>query len=151
MDPYYSYRQLSAFDVEPLKQLLTVFGVAFGEIQRHLTYTPDESHVRALLARPHIIALVAELDGEVVGGLVAYELEKFEKRRNEIYLYDLAVAKKHRRRGIASRLIEELKAIARERGIHIIFVQADRGDKAATKLYAKFGKSEEPYHFDIGL
>lgn len=148
MDPY-TYRQLSAFDVEPLKQLLVVFGVAFGEIQRHLTYTPDESHVRALLARPHIIVIVAELDGEVVGGMVAYELEKFEKKRSEIYIYDLAVAKKHRRRGIASRLIEEVRAIARERGVQDIFVQASRGDKAAIKLYEQFGKSEEPFHFDI--
>ena len=148
MDPY-TYRQLSAFDVEPLKQLLVVFGVAFGEIQRHLTYTPDESHVRALLSRPHIIALVAERGDEVVGGLIAYELEKFEKKKSEIYLYDLAVANAHRRLGIASRLIEELRAIARERGVQDIFVQADRGDKAAIKLYENFGQSEEPFHFDI--
>ena len=150
MDPY-TYRQLSAYDVEPLKELLTVFGVVFGEVQRHLTYIPDESHVRALLARPHIVALVAHHGENVVGGLVAYELEKFENRRNEIYIFDIAVAKEHRRRGIATRLIEELRAIGRERGVGGIFVQAERGDKAAIKLYELFGKSGEPSHFDIGL
>ena len=150
MEPY-TYRQLSALDVEQFKQLLEVFGVAFGEVQRHLTYIPDESHVRSLLARPNIIVLVAELEESVVGGLVAYEHEKFENKAGEIYIYDIAVEKSHRRRGIASRLIEEIRAAGRERGARGIFVQAERGDKAAIKLYELFGKSGQPYHFDIGL
>ncbi len=150
MDPY-SYRRLSALDVEPFKELLEVFGVAFGEVQRHLTYIPDESHVRSLLARPHIIVLVCEHEEKVVGGLVAYEHEKFENKASEIYIYDLAVEKSHRRRGIATRLIEEIRAIGRERGARGIFVQAERGDRTAIKLYELFGKSGEPFHFDIGL
>lgn len=51
----------------------------------------------------------------VVGGLVAYEFQKFEHERSEIYIYDLAVAEAHRRRGIATALIEELKKLAAER------------------------------------
>ena len=34
---------------------------------------------------------------EVVGGLAAYELRKFEQARSEFYLYDLAVSEAHRR------------------------------------------------------
>lgn len=147
MNPY-TYRQLSAYDVEPLKQLLEVFGVEFGAIQRHLTYTPDESHVRALLARPNIIALVAE-DGErVVGGMVAYEIEKFEKK-NAIYIYDLAVASEHRGHGVVLRLVQEVRSVARERGVEDVFLQTGRGDKAAVRLHEQFGKSEEPFHFDF--
>jgi aminoglycoside 3-N-acetyltransferase I len=37
-----------------------------------------------------------------VGGLIAYELEKFERARSELYIYDLAVAEDHRRRGVAT-------------------------------------------------
>lgn len=47
---------------------------------------------------------------KVVGGLVAYELEKFEQDRREIYIYDLAVLESHRRKGVATRLIEESDA-----------------------------------------
>ena len=34
---------------------------------------------------------------EAVGGLAAYELDKFEQDRREIYIYDLAVVESHRR------------------------------------------------------
>ncbi|MGI9404951.1 MAG: hypothetical protein ACR2O4_01155 [Hyphomicrobiaceae bacterium] len=37
---------------------------------------------------------------QVIGGLVAYELKKFEQERSEIYIYDLAVAAEHRRKGV---------------------------------------------------
>ena len=62
---------------------------------------------------------------EVVGGLAAYELRKFERERREIFIYDLAVAQEHRRRGVATGAINELKRIARQRGAYVIFVQAD--------------------------
>jgi GNAT superfamily N-acetyltransferase len=58
------------------------------------------------------IALAAVEGDAVVGGIVAYELEKFEQERSEIYVYDLAVAGPHRRQGIATALIEQLKTIA---------------------------------------
>jgi aminoglycoside 3-N-acetyltransferase I len=84
-------------------------------------------------------------------GLAAYVLEKFERERSEIYIYDLAVAETHRRRGIATRLIEELKTIARDKGAWVIFVQADPPDAPALALYASLGVREDVYHFDIDL
>ena len=54
-----------------------------------------------------------------------------------------------RRRGIATALIEELRAIARTSGAWMIFVQADHGDDPAIALYTKLGTSEDVLHFDI--
>jgi aminoglycoside 3-N-acetyltransferase I len=90
-------------------------------------------------------------DGGVVGGLAAYELRKFEQARSEIYLYDLAVAATHRRRGIATGLIEALRDIGARRGAYVIFVQADTGieDEPAIALYTKLGAREDVLHFDI--
>ena len=79
----------------------------------------------------------------------AYELRKFEQQRSEIYIYDLAVAAAHRRQGIATALIQELKKIALARGAYVIFVQADIGDVAAIELYTKLGIREDVLHFDI--
>jgi len=87
--------------------------------------------------------------GEVVAGLAAYELRKFEQERSEIYIYDLAVAAAHRRKGIATALIRELQGIATERGAYVIFVQADVIDSAAIALYSKLGVREDVLHFDI--
>jgi aminoglycoside 3-N-acetyltransferase I len=92
-------------------------------------------------------------NGNVVGGIAAYELRKFEQERREIYIYDLAVSAAHRREGIATTLIEELKQVAARRGAYVIFVQADTGveDGPAIALYTKLGVREDVLHFDIAV
>jgi aminoglycoside 3-N-acetyltransferase I len=146
----YTYKQLSDTDVPLLKELLKVFGEAFQEIETYQGAVPSDEYLRTLLGRRHFIVLVA-LDnaGRVVGGLAAYELEKFEQPRSEVYIYDLAVAEPHRRRGIATGLINQLKGIAKARGAYVIFVQADPGDDPAIRLYESLGIREDVHHFDI--
>jgi aminoglycoside 3-N-acetyltransferase I len=95
--------------------MLRVFGDAFGEAEKY-GGGPDDAYLARLLAKDHFIALAATKDGAVVGGLAAYELEKFEQARSEIYIYDLAVAAAQRRQGIATALIEGLRRIAASRG-----------------------------------
>ena len=53
-----------------------------------------------------------------------HELEKFERDRREIYIYDLAVAEEHRRKGLATSLLKELQRIAKARNVYVLFVQA---------------------------
>jgi aminoglycoside 3-N-acetyltransferase I len=101
------------------------------------------------LANPQFVAIAAIAAEGVIGGLVGYVLPKFEQRRSEFYVYDLAVADTHRRKGVATALIGELKRQARQRGIYVIFVQADYGDEAAVALYTKLGVREDVMHFDI--
>jgi aminoglycoside 3-N-acetyltransferase I len=147
---HYSYMQLAVSDVEFLKELLTVFGEAFREFDTYQSAVPSDAYLRKLLSRPHFIALVAMNDAKkVVGGAVAYELEKFEQDRREIYIYDLAVLESHRRKGIAPGLIEELKRLAKERDAYVIFVQADKTDAVAIRLYESLGTKQDVYHFDI--
>ena len=110
---------------------------------------PSDTYLKDLLVSDYFIALAASKGDLVVGGLVAYELRKFEQQRSEIYIYDLAVSAAHRREGIAAALIEELKKIAASRGAYVIFVQADIGDEPAIALYTKLGIREDVLHFDI--
>jgi len=145
----YTYRHLSTADVPVLKSLLRVFGEAFDDIDAYQGAVPDDGYLLKLLAKPHFVVVVALADDEVVGGLAAYELEKFEQDRREIYIYDLAVAEAHRRRGVARKLIRELQRIARQRKAYVIYVQADRGDEPAIRLYESLGIREDVYHFDI--
>jgi len=115
----------------------------------YLESQPDDEYLRGLLSSGLFIA-VAALDGSaVIGGLAAYLLPKFEQARTEIYIYDLAVREAHRRKGVATSLIGELKKLAVARGAYVIYVQADRGDDAAIALYTKLGTREDVMHFDI--
>ncbi|EDX85430.1 acetyltransferase, GNAT family [Synechococcus sp. PCC 7335] len=132
--------------------LLALFGKVFAEaayVDKH----PSADYMRRLLESDYFIALVAFKNKKVVGGIAAYELRKYEQERSEIYLYDLAVAAAHRREGIATALIEELRKIAVIRGASVIFVQADTSveDEPAIALYTKLGTKEEVLHFDIAV
>jgi aminoglycoside 3-N-acetyltransferase I len=145
----YSYQQIGVSDLPLLKALLAVFGEAFGEPDTYQGAVPSDAYLNALLGKPHFIALAA-LDGrDVVGGLAAYELEKFERARSEVYIYDLAVQEAHRRKGVATGLIRALGGIAKARGAYVMYVQADRGDDPAIRLYQSLGTREDVHHFDI--
>jgi aminoglycoside 3-N-acetyltransferase I len=145
----YTIRQLTSPDLDLLKQLLKVFGEAFQDIETYQDHLPTDAYLLNLLGKENFIVVVAILQKQVVGGLAAYVLDKFEQNRREIYIYDLAVAENHRRKGIATRLIQELQSIARDRKAYVIFVQADPPDMPAVKLYESVGTKEEVYHFDI--
>ena len=142
-------RLLGRGDVDRLRELLAVFGRAFEDSSTYAGAQPSGAYLSELLSGNQFIALAA-LDGEtVIGGLTAYVLAKFEQARSEIYLYDLAVAAEHRRKGVATALIEALKRLGAERGISVIFVQADRADLPAIALYRKLGVGKDVLQFDI--
>ena len=122
------------------------------DVPENYNEPPSDTHLAALLDKDTFISLVARDDqGGAVGGLVAYVLEKFEKERKEVYIYDLAVLESHRRKGIATSLINHPKEVAKEIGAYIIFVQADKGDDPAIRLYESLGTREDVYHFDIPI
>ncbi len=132
-----------------MKDLLFVFGAAFNEVGTYQDAVPADAYLQRLLEKRDFICIAALSEGAVIGGLAAYELEKFEQDRREIYIYDLAVSEPHRRNGVATALIRELQRIAAEQQAYVIFVQADRGDDPAIRLYESLGTREDVYHFDI--
>ena len=142
-------RILGASDISPMRHMLRMFGEAFGERATYQGNQPDDAYLGNLLASQTFIAVAAVEGEEIIGGLAGYVLPKFEQARSELYIYDLAVSDAHRRRGIATAMIQKLQAVAAERGIWVIFVQADYGDDPAIALYTKLGVREEVLHFDI--
>lgn len=128
-----------------------MFGSAFDDEATYCGSPPSDKYLLDLLGRADFVALAALQDGAVLGGLAAYELKKFEQERSEIYIYDLAVAMAHRRRGVATAMIGELNTIAKTLAASIIYVQADPEDAPAVTLYTKLGRREDVLHFDIAL
>jgi aminoglycoside 3-N-acetyltransferase I len=131
--------------------LLDMFGAAFEAIDEWSAKRPDAAYLAKLLAKDDVFVIVAVSLGKVVGGLVAYELQKIEQARSEIYIYDLAVDAAHRRQGIATALIEALQPLARACGAEIIFIQAEVVDEPAIALYSKLGTKMDVMHFDIAV
>jgi aminoglycoside 3-N-acetyltransferase I len=144
-------RRLAPADAPLLRKLNALFGEAFNDRETYGGAPPTDEYLEALLAKEHVIVIVAIDCENVIGGLVAYELDKAERIRRELYIYDLAVEAGHRRRGIATRLITLLREIAAQRRAWVIYVQADYGDEAAIALYEKLGIREDVLHFDIAI
>lgn len=145
----FEIRTIGARDVTCFKDMLAMFGKAFEDVDSYQAAVPSDQYISRLLGKEHFIAIAA-LDGaKVVGGIAAYQLDKFEQDRREIYIYDLAVDDDYRRRGIATAMIRELQRTAAERDVYVIFVQADLVDAPAIALYDKLGTKETAHHFDI--
>ena len=142
-------QRLQPGDLALMQGMLTTFGAAFEDPDTYGKQRPSPAYFDKLLGGDSFIALVALRGEEVAGGLAAYELQKFEQERSEIYIYDLAVSASHRRIGIATALINALRAIAKSRGAYVIYVQADLVDAPAIALYTKLGAREDVLHFDI--
>ena len=146
-----SFQTLEAQDIETLRHLLQLLGTVFGDLETYTAHQPDDAYLQRWLANPNHLALAAFSDKKMVGGLVAYELQKFEQARSEIYIYDLAVDENYRRQGVATGLITALQKEAAQRQAYVIFVQADTSeeDAPAIALYTKLGQREDVLHFDI--
>ena len=145
----FEVRVLGPADLELMRGMLALFGAAFADSETYSSSQPGEEYLKNLLGSESFIAIAAFEDRAVVGGIAAYVLRKFEQARSEIYIYDLAVAESHRRRGIATAMIQRLRNMARDRDAWVIYVQADHGDDPAIGLYSKLGRREDVLHFDI--
>jgi ribosomal protein S18 acetylase RimI-like enzyme len=142
-------RVLGLDDVAYMESMLSLFGRAFDDPDSYDKSRPGPGYLAGLLGSSGFVAVAAIPDGDVVGGLAAYVLPKFELARSEIYIYDLAVDETFRRRGIATSLINKLRSVAVERWAYVIFVQADLDNAPAIELYSKLGVREDVLHFDI--
>jgi aminoglycoside 3-N-acetyltransferase I len=151
MSTHFIIRRLGPSDVAHLRSLNLMFGESFHDPITYGAEPPADAYFANVLSKDHVVALASFAGKDLIGGLVAYELDKLERMRREFYIYDLAVASSHRRMGVATLLIERLREIAVKRGGWVIYVQADYGDDPAISLYEKLGHREEVLHFDIPI
>ena len=136
---------LNASDLDKLRELIRLYEDVF-EMKDFVM--PSDAHLQLLLDKNGITFLVAEKNGKVVGGLTAHDLPSTYFEANEVYVYDLAVAKNYQRTGIGKKLLEELAAICKRKGEREFFLQADIDDQHALDFYRSTGGiAENVIHF----
>ena len=136
----YEIKKLNASDLELAKQLIYQWDTEDGILYPDM---PGNHYLLKLLSKETFHVFVAMENNTVVGGLTAYELPMFKVQEHEMFLYEIGVNINYRQKGIASKLIEELKKICLHRNIRTIFVGTSADNEAAKQLYKSTGGERE--------
>jgi len=99
----------------------------------------DEMTLRRFLSKPENVLIVAADDGGPAGFLVAYALDRVDRDRRMVCLYEIGVVAERRRRGLATGMIAELLAWCRSENVMKTWMITDRANAAAMRLYARSG------------
>jgi aminoglycoside 3-N-acetyltransferase I len=135
----FQIRRLGPDSVGEAKQLFFVLSGIFGDKPANAS----EGHVEKLLHNPAVYILAALCDEEIVGGLTAYELPMYHADVAELYIYDIGVKAAFQRMGVASKMLDSLKANCGGKGIEVVFVDASEADGGALDFYRSTKASEE--------
>jgi aminoglycoside 6'-N-acetyltransferase I len=92
--------------------------------------------------RHHLV--VAVDDGQVVGFVSAVHYLHPDKPRPELWINEVGVAPTHQGRGLGTRLLRSVLAVAQDLGCAEAWVLTDRANTAAMRLYAAAGSTEAP-------
>jgi GNAT superfamily N-acetyltransferase len=95
-------------------------------------------------ADPRHHLAVAVQGGRVVGFASAVHYVHPDKPRPELWINEVSVAATHRGRGLGTRLLRSLFAVARCLGCAEAWVLTDRANTAAMRLYAASGSTTAP-------
>ena len=130
------YSRLRVDDLEDLIKLIKLYENVFK--MKPFQY-PSKDYLKKILKNENTIFMVAKYEKEIIAGLTAHQLPSTYFEANEVYVYDLAVHQDFQRKGIGTRLIEELKKISCNKRDKEIFLQADIEDEYAIEFYKKIG------------
>jgi len=95
--------------------------------------------LKQALRNPNYELLVAELEGEVVGFIDQWVIHDFVHGAKLGYVHSLYVSPEHRKKGIASKLLQEAMKNARDMGVSEIHITTRFDNKPAINLYRKHG------------
>lgn len=104
----------------------------------------DATQGQKFLQNPDNTLFLAFAEDTVVGFLTGYRLQRLDKNRAEVLLYEVEVVEAFRQRGIGKRLIAALNAWAAEVGAFQSWVLTYSNNPAAMALYKSMDGEEDP-------
>ena len=145
----YVIKKLEWEDVSLFEKLILVFKDVF-EMETIISF--DEDHLTNLLQNPTFIVYAILCNGELVGGLTAYELPLYYLNKSELFIYDIAIKNEFQRKGLGKQLLTAVTNYCKESNIENIFVAANEEDMHALDFYRSTGgKEEKVVHFNYSV
>ena len=99
----------------------------------------SDAHLKYALANTACYFILCLIDSTPAGYLSAFRFPAIDSDCFQVYLYDIIVDEKHRRKGIGSRMIEELKRDCKKDGADHIWVGTSVENEAAQKTFEGTG------------
>src|SRR5918911_794333 len=96
-------------------------------------------YMERFLSNPLNYLIVAEANGEVAGFLLAHALPRLKQDSYKMFIYEIDVAEPHRRKGVGTALISEVRRIVRKEKMLNAFVFTSYSNKGAVEFYKKTG------------
>ncbi len=110
--------------------------------EAELPYKPagrdSRENLKSQSRLPHVFFLVAESEGKLIGTVVGTH----DSRKG--WINRLAVARTHRRQGLARRLIEEVERHLSRLGIEIFACLIEEGNSVSMEVFERLGYKRHP-------
>ena len=100
----------------------------------------SSAYMERFLADPATYLIVAELDAEIAGFVLTYELRRMKQDDSvKMFIYEIEVAAKHQRKGVGTALINHVRDIVREKKMYSAFVFTNYSNEGAVAFYKSTG------------
>lgn len=96
-------------------------------------------YLKEFLANPANYLIVAEVDNQLAGFLLAQVLPRLKQSSYKMFIYEIEVDRAHQRKGIGSALIQFIREIARRQKMMKGFVFTNHSNKGAVEFYKSTG------------
>ncbi len=107
---------------------------------------PSSIHILELLHNPCNYLILGLINDEPVGFLIAHKFPRIDRDKYMVYLYEIGVDEKHRRKGIGKSMIQLMKDIGKNENIMEIWVGTGHNNIEAQKLYESTGAKLDGDH-----
>jgi ribosomal protein S18 acetylase RimI-like enzyme len=101
--------------------------------------TPSQETIVKFLSNSQNILLSAEIDDVLVGQVIGYILERWDKDEPMLFLYSIDVEETYQRQGIGTALIKAVRKLGQTEGCSEAFVFTNESNLAAKQLYQSTG------------
>ncbi len=108
----------------------------------------DLDALREYLGRDDNVLLVARINDELAGLLLACKIYAPYKNGQWMYVDEVDVAVNHRRKGVGGALMKELFAVAKGMGLKEAWLGTEPDNISANKLYRSLGPSSSESFVD---
>ena len=128
-----------------IKQITTISDSFIQDINKLIdegkVWDAEEGH--KFVNNTDCILFVAYFNHQPAGFVSGYRLQRFDKRKAEVLLYEIGVNEEFRQKGIAKQLIIRLREWAKEKEADEVWVLTNKSNILAMKLYTSAGGNQD--------